>query len=136
MSSTETSTTEPTTPVEHHKEHPTPRQYVNIALVLAVLTALEVSTYFFDFGVIAIPLLVILMAVKFVYVAGFFMHLKYDVAIYSRMMYTGCSWLSGSTRSRSWSYSSIRRPICSPGCCTRTRTSDQHVGDHRERRRP
>jgi cytochrome c oxidase subunit IV len=89
MSSTETSTTEPTTPVEQHKEHPTPRQYVNVALVLAVLTALEVSTYFLDFGVIAIPLLVILMAVKFVYVAGFFMHLKYDVAIYSRMMYAG-----------------------------------------------
>ncbi len=89
MSSTETPTTEPTTPVEQHKEHPTPRQYVNIAVVLAVLTALEVSTYFLDFGVIAIPLLVILMAVKFVYVAGFFMHLKYDVKIYSRMMYSG-----------------------------------------------
>ncbi len=70
-------------------EHPTPRQYVHIALVLAVLTALEVSTYFFDFGVIAIPLLIVLMVVKFLYVAGWFMHLKFDSPIYSRLMYTG-----------------------------------------------
>jgi cytochrome c oxidase subunit IV len=89
MSSTQAPSTEPTTPAEDHKPHPTPRQYVNIAVVLAVLTALEVSTYFLDFGVIAIPLLVILMAVKFIYVAGYFMHLKYDTKVFSRMMYTG-----------------------------------------------
>ncbi len=69
--------------------HPTPKQYVNIAIVLAILTALEVSTYFLDFGVIAIPLLVVLMVVKFLYVAGWFMHLKFDSPIYSRLMYTG-----------------------------------------------
>lgn len=83
MSSTET----PETGSSH--AHPTPREYVHIALVLAVLTALEVSTYFFDFGVIAIPLLVVLMIVKFLYVAGWFMHLKFDSPIYSRLMYTG-----------------------------------------------
>ena len=70
-------------------EHPTPRQYVHIALVLAVLTALEVSTYFFDFGVIAIPLLIVLMVVKFLYVAGWFMHLKFDSPIFKRLMTTG-----------------------------------------------
>jgi len=74
---------------ETSHEHPTPRQYVHIALVLAVLTALEVSTYFFDFGVIAIPLLIVLMVVKFLYVAGWFMHLKFDSPIYSRLTYTG-----------------------------------------------
>jgi cytochrome c oxidase subunit IV len=74
---------------EHDDHHPTPRQYVNIAVVLAVLTALEVSTYFLDFGVIAIPLLVILMVVKFLYVAGWFMHLKFDSRVFGRMMYTG-----------------------------------------------
>ncbi len=72
---------------EHH--HPTPRQYVNIAVVLAVLTALEVSTYFFDFGVIAIPLLIVLMIVKFLYVAGWFMHLKFDSPAFKTLMYTG-----------------------------------------------
>lgn len=83
MSTTETHDT------ESSHVHPTPRQYVHIALVLAVLTALEVSTYFFDFGVIAIPLLVVLMIVKFLYVAGWFMHLKFDSPIFSRLMYTG-----------------------------------------------
>lgn len=91
MSSTEAPASGSKTPVEHHTEHPSPRQYVNIALVLAVLTALEVSTYFIDFGIIAIPLLVILMAVKFVYVASYFMHLKYDTKIFSRLMYGGLS---------------------------------------------
>ncbi|MCC5947207.1 MAG: cytochrome C oxidase subunit IV family protein [Nitriliruptoraceae bacterium] len=85
------STTEAAEATDQHDahDHPTPRQYVNIAVVLAVLTALEVSTYFFDFGVIAIPLLVVLMIVKFIYVAGWFMHLKFDSPIFSRMMYGG-----------------------------------------------
>ena len=87
MSSTQTS--EHTDAAEDHGSHPTPRQYVHIAIVLAVLTALEVSTYFFDFGVIAIPLLVVLMIVKFLYVAGWFMHLKFDTRTYSKLMYTG-----------------------------------------------
>jgi cytochrome c oxidase subunit IV len=89
MSTSEAPVTETTTPAEDHKPHPTPRQYVNIAVVLAVLTALEVSTFFFDFGVIAIPLLIVLMVVKFIYVAGYFMHLKYDAKVFSRMMYSG-----------------------------------------------
>ncbi len=89
MSSTEAPATESTTPVEDHKPHPSPRKYVNIAVVLGVLTAAEVSTYFFDFGVLAIPLLVILMSVKFVYVAGYFMHLKFDSKLFGRLMYGG-----------------------------------------------
>ncbi len=89
MSSTEAPATEPTAPAEDHKPHPSPREYVNIALVLAVLTAAEVSTYFVDFGVLAIPLLIILMSVKFVYVAGYFMHLKFDSKLFSRLMYGG-----------------------------------------------
>jgi cytochrome c oxidase subunit IV len=69
--------------------HPTPREYVRIAIVLAVLTALEVSTYFVDFGGIAIPLLVVLMLIKFVLVAGFFMHLRFDTKLYGRLLYGG-----------------------------------------------
>jgi len=69
--------------------HPTPKQYVHIAAVLGVLTALEVSTYFWDFGAIAIPMLIILMVVKFLYVAGWFMHLKFDSPIFKRLMTTG-----------------------------------------------
>ena len=38
---------------------------------------------------LAIPLLVILMTVKFLYVAGYFMHLKFDSKVFGRMMYAG-----------------------------------------------
>ncbi len=74
---------------EHAGHHPTQAEYIRIALVLALLTALEVSTYYFEFGRFGIPLLVILMIIKFVMVAGFFMHLRYDTKLFSRFMYTG-----------------------------------------------
>jgi cytochrome c oxidase subunit IV len=85
------STTEtPSDSVDHGTaHHPSPREYVRIAVVLGVLTALEVSTYFVDFGRVAIPLLVVLMTIKFVLVAGFFMHLRFDTKLYGRMLYGG-----------------------------------------------
>ncbi len=86
------STTEAPETGEHadpHDAHPTPRQYVHIAVVLAVLTALEVSSYFVDFGGLGIPMLVVLMAIKFLYVAGWFMHLKFDSPVFKRLMGTG-----------------------------------------------
>jgi cytochrome c oxidase subunit 4 len=76
---------------DHGGHHPTPGEYVRIALILAVLTALEVSTYYFDFGRAGIPLLIVLMIIKFVMVASFFMHLRYDTKLFGRFMYTGLS---------------------------------------------
>lgn len=70
-------------------DHPTPKLYVQIAAVLFVLTAMEFSTYFIDFMWATTPLLVILMLIKFVLVAGFFMHLKYDTRLFTRLMSTG-----------------------------------------------
>jgi cytochrome c oxidase subunit IV len=72
-----------------HTHHPTPRQYVNIALLLAVLTALEVGTYFFEFGPFAVPMLILLMVVKFLYVAGWFMHLKFDHKFFKQIVTVG-----------------------------------------------
>lgn len=72
-----------------HGHHPTARDYVNIAVILAVLTALEVSTYFVDFGPLGVPMLIVLMAIKFLLVAGWFMHLRFDTKIFSRLMYAG-----------------------------------------------
>lgn len=72
-----------------HGSHPTVRDYVNIAIILGVLTALEVSIYFFEFGPLAVPLLLILMIIKFLLVVGWFMHLRFDTKIFSRLMYTG-----------------------------------------------
>jgi len=71
------------------RRHPTPRDYVNIALILGVLTGLEVSTYFVDLGAIAVPLLMVLMVVKFALVAGWFMHLRFDTRLYRRFVYLG-----------------------------------------------
>ena len=62
----------------HH--HPSPRQYVQIALLLAVLTAIEVALYYTEstFGSAVIPALLILAAIKFGLVVGYYMHLKYE----------------------------------------------------------
>ena len=83
---TSTSTPPQDTEVGHH---PSSADYVRIALILAFLTALEVSTYYFDFGRAGVPLLVVLMVIKFVHVANEFMHLKYDTRVYRRLMVTG-----------------------------------------------
>jgi cytochrome c oxidase subunit IV len=63
--------------------------YVKVALILAVITALETSTYWIDFGAFFLPTLLILMAIKFVMVASLFMHLKGDSKIFSYLFYSG-----------------------------------------------
>ena len=63
--------------------------YVRIAIILAAITGLEVSTYYVDFGPFFMPALLIMMAAKFVVVASYFMHLKFDNKIFSWMFYTG-----------------------------------------------
>ena len=87
----QTSATPAPTDEPAHEEHghPTPRDYIRIAIILAVLTAMEYSTYVVDFGGLGIPLLVVLIAIKFVLVASWFMHLKFDNRIFGRMMYGG-----------------------------------------------
>ena len=63
--------------------------YIKIAAILAVLTGLEVSTYFVDFGPAFLPVLLTLMCVKFFIVVSYFMHLKFDSKIFSFLFYTG-----------------------------------------------
>ncbi len=63
--------------------------YIKIALFLAVVTAIEVSTYFIDFGAIATPLLIILMIVKFGFVVAIFMHLKFDNPMFTKLFMLG-----------------------------------------------
>ena len=72
-------------------EHPGPRQYVVVALVLAVLTAIEVALFYMDFvpqGIVVLSLMV-LMFLKFGIVALWFMHLRFDSRIYRRLFITG-----------------------------------------------
>ncbi len=69
--------------------HPKDSFYVMIAVVLGVLTALEVSTKYLDFGPMFLPTLLVLMTVKFVLVVLFFMHLKFDAKIFGRLFWGG-----------------------------------------------
>ena len=76
---------------EHEHTHPTDFQYVMIALFLAVVTGAEVGLYYIeglDFLVLA-GILIVLMIVKFVTVAGFFMHLRFDTKLFRRIFLTG-----------------------------------------------
>ena len=63
--------------------------YVRIALILAAITALEVSTYYVDFGPLFMPALMIMMVVKFLMVVSYFMHLKFDNRLFSWLFYAG-----------------------------------------------
>jgi cytochrome c oxidase subunit 4 len=76
---------------EEDAGHPGPRQYVIVAVVLAVVTAMEVALFYLDFlpsGIVVAALLV-LMTIKFGLVVLWFMHLRFDSAIYKRLFVAG-----------------------------------------------
>lgn len=59
--------------------HPGERQYIGIAIFLAIITLVEVVIYYVDaLSAVLVPMLVVLSAIKFVTVVGYFMHLKFD----------------------------------------------------------
>lgn len=73
-----------------HGAHPTELFYIKIAIILAVVTGVEVGLYYTDFGDAATNgALLVLAAVKFVMVAAYFMHLKFDNKILRRLFITG-----------------------------------------------
>lgn len=80
---------------QHEAEHahPSDWQYIKIALLLAVLTALEVFTYFESVhnlsDAVLYVVLTVLMVLKFVYVVAWFMHLKFDSIIFRRVFQVG-----------------------------------------------
>tara|TARA_Y100001960_G_scaffold319402_1_gene390684 strand:- start:396 stop:737 length:342 start_codon:yes stop_codon:yes gene_type:complete len=75
---------------EENHEHPSDRKYMQIAGVLAILTALEVGTYFVHMpdGVLVASLM-IMMVIKFFLVAAWFMHLRFDSRMFTRFFVTG-----------------------------------------------
>ena len=91
MATTEHETpTDATLPPED-VHHPGPRQYVMVALVLAVLTGIEVALFYMEFvpQPVVIGSLMILMVLKFAIVALWFMHLRFDSRIFRRLFITG-----------------------------------------------
>lgn len=73
----------------HDDHHPKDSLYLKVAAVLAVLTALETSTYWIDLGSAHTPVLLVMMVIKFVLVILFFMHLKFDSKVCGAMFYVG-----------------------------------------------
>ena len=74
-----------------HGSHPTTLTFVKVAIILAVITALETSTYWWveDAHTVAMITLFVCMAIKFVMILLWFMHLKWDSALFSLMFYIG-----------------------------------------------
>jgi len=76
---------------EEH-EHISDWGYVKVAALLGAITAVEVFTYFesvVDWGKALIPALLVMMVVKFGIVVAYFMHLKFDSPMFTRVFVTG-----------------------------------------------
>ncbi len=70
--------------------HPGERQYIGIALILAVITAIEVAFSYIDaVEPILAPSLIFMSIVKFFMVVAWFMHLRFDSNLFTRMFVSG-----------------------------------------------
>jgi cytochrome c oxidase subunit 4 len=72
--------------------HPSPFQYVVVAMVLVVVTALEVGVSYLEGDIPNGLIIVLLLAMglfKFVVVASWYMHLKTDQPIFRRFFIVG-----------------------------------------------
>jgi cytochrome c oxidase subunit IV len=74
------------------RPHPTPIQYVLVAVVLVVITALEIATSYTE-GTIPDGLIVVLLLgmafFKFFLVAAWYMHMKMDAPFFRRTFVAG-----------------------------------------------
>lgn len=70
--------------------HPDTAEYIQIGIVLAVLTCIEVGMYFAGVvKAVAVPVLLVLTAMKFLLVGFWFMHLRFDNPIFRRLFFAG-----------------------------------------------
>lgn len=70
--------------------HATTGHYVRIAIVLTVLTVMEVATYYVDIPfAVLVPLLLVLAGMKFGLVVAYYMHLRYDSKLFSGFFFFG-----------------------------------------------
>lgn len=72
-------------------DHPSDAKYIQVALVLGVITALEVAAFYIEdsLGDLLIPALLIMMATKFFIVASWFMHLRFDIKLFTYVFIAG-----------------------------------------------
>jgi len=68
----------------NEKAHPGARAYLAIAVVLLVITIVEVAIFYIpSMKPVLVPSLLTLSALKFALVAMFYMHLKFDHKLFS-----------------------------------------------------
>jgi cytochrome c oxidase subunit 4 len=85
---------EPVIPEEaeeaHAEHHPAALEYIQIGLILTVITAIEVAIYYVDMSHnLLVAILIALSLIKFSMVVLWFMHLKFDSRLFSTMFLTG-----------------------------------------------
>ena len=79
------------TEITHERPHPGPGEYVKVAIILAIVTAIEVAAYYvtgLPDSVLAAALLV-MMVIKFAFVGLWFMHLRFDSPLFRRLFVGG-----------------------------------------------
>jgi cytochrome c oxidase subunit 4 len=70
--------------------HPGPKQYVLVAVLLAIATALEVGLYYLDLPhALFVAMLLFFAMVKFSLVVLWFMHLRFDSPIFRQLFVAG-----------------------------------------------
>jgi cytochrome c oxidase subunit 4 len=68
--------------------HPTVKTYVLVGIILTIITAVEVAIFYIPaLAGVLIPVLLTLSAAKFVIVVLFYMHLKVDSPLFSRVFF-------------------------------------------------
>jgi cytochrome c oxidase subunit 4 len=83
---TETKPTEHDGGAPHPTEHAHPKSalYVQVAVILAIITGIEVWVWYQpELRGVIVPILLVLSAVKFTLVVSFFMHLRYDSKLFT-----------------------------------------------------
>ncbi|HEX9697492.1 MAG TPA: cytochrome C oxidase subunit IV family protein [Actinomycetota bacterium] len=71
-------------------EHPGPWRYIQIATLLAIITAAEVALYYMKLpDALLVLALFVFSAIKFYLVVRYFMHLKFDAPIYRKLFLVG-----------------------------------------------
>ncbi|MEX2228998.1 MAG: cytochrome C oxidase subunit IV family protein [Dehalococcoidia bacterium] len=75
--------------VQHKLPAIGPRQYVMIGVILTIITAIELWVSYSGLDAIIIPVLLVLSAVKFAVVVAFFMHLRFDSKMLTRLFVFG-----------------------------------------------
>jgi len=74
----------------HDDKHPSAMEYVQIGVILAIITAVEVALYYIDMDfTLLVTLLCMLSVVKFSMVVLWFMHLKFDATLFTVLFSSG-----------------------------------------------